>query len=98
MPEKLHWSEAADTILRRARAEGHTWDNIAALLGASRWTAIDRGRRLGARRPPPDFTPKPDLLRPPLPAGHPRSWDLLVTGTSLEGEPYPHPVFDLPRL
>jgi len=95
MPQKLHWSEAADTILRRARAEGHSWDSIAALLGVSRWTAIHRGQRIGARRPPPDFIPKPDLSRPPLPAGHPCSWGLLVAGTCLQGTPYPDPVFDL---
>lgn len=95
MPQKLHWSEATDTILRRARAEGHTWENIAALLGVSRWTAIDRGRRIGARRPPPEFIPKADLYRPPLPAGHPQSWGLLTQGTCLHGVVYPHPVFRL---
>ena len=93
MPQKLHWSEATDTVLRRARAEGHTWDNIAALLGVSRWTAIERGRRIGARRPPVEFIPRPDRFRPPLPAGHPRSWGLLTQGTVLEGVPYPLPVF-----
>ena len=46
MPQKLHWSEAADTILRRLRAEGETWDSIAATFGVSRWTAIERGQRL----------------------------------------------------
>ena len=93
MPQKLHWSEATDTVLRRARAEGHTWDSIAELLGVSRWTVIDRGRRIGARRPPPDFTPKPDLFRPPLPAGHPHSWGLINQGTCLHGVRYPPPVF-----
>lgn len=93
MPQKLHWSEATDTVLRRARAEGHTWDNIALLLGISRWTAIDRGRRIDARRPPAEFIPKPDLFRPPLPAGHPISWNLLTAGTCLRGVRYPHPVY-----
>jgi hypothetical protein len=96
MPEKLHWSEAADTVLRRARAEGCSWDTIAAVLGVSRWTAIHRGQRIGARRPPPDpvpadLDPKPDPFRPPLPAGHPVSWGLLTAGTCLEGTPYPEP-------
>lgn len=91
MPQKLTWTEAADTILRRLRAEGETWDSIAAALGLSRWTVIDRGRRIGARRPPPEFVPKPDLARPPLPAGHPISWGLLTQGTVLEGTPYPDP-------
>ncbi len=31
--------------------------------------------------------------RPPLPAGHPVTWGLLVAGTTLEGMGYPHPVF-----
>jgi len=91
MPQKLHWSEAADTILRRLRAEGEIWDSIAATLGVSRWTAIERGRRIGARRPPPEFVPKPDLARGPLRAGHPLSWGLLTRGTRLQGEPYPGP-------
>ena len=30
-----------------------------------------------------------DPNRDPLPAGHPRSWDILVRGTCLEGVPYP---------
>ncbi len=33
--------------------------------------------------------------RPPLPAGHPISWQLLTNGTSLEGARYPFPVFNL---
>ena len=31
--------------------------------------------------------------RPALPAGHPTSWGLLTSGTSLEGSDYPFPVF-----
>ena len=95
MPQKLYWSEATDTVLRRARAEGHTWADIATLLGVSRWTAIERGRRIGARRPPPEFVPKPDLHRLPLPAGHPLSWNLLTEQTCLRGVRYPHPVYRL---
>ncbi len=33
--------------------------------------------------------------RSPLPAGHPISWRLLIDGTTLEGSPYPYPVFNL---
>ncbi len=35
MPLKLNWSEAADTILRRQRAEGEIWDTIVTALSVS---------------------------------------------------------------
>ena len=93
MPIRLHWSEATDLKLRRLRAEGASWDAIAAALGVSRWTAIERGRLIGAQRPPPDYRAKPNLAREPLPAGHPQSWGLLTRGTALDGARYPYPVF-----
>jgi hypothetical protein len=93
MPRKIAWTDAQDTQIRRLRAEGATWDMVATALAATRWAVIDRGRRIGARLPPPDYTPPPeDPNRPPLPAGDPRSWDLLVHGTALEGMPYEPPV------
>lgn len=94
MPRKLPWTDAQDTQLRRLRSEGGTWDEIAAILGLTRWAVIERGRRIGARLPPPDFTPPPeDPAREPLPAGHRRSWGAITDGTSLDGVPYPLPVF-----
>ncbi len=94
MPAKHNWTNAQDTQIRRLRAEGATWDTIAAVLGMTRWATIERGRRIGARLPPPDFVPPPDdPAREPLPAGHPRSWDAVTAGTVLEGTPYPLPVF-----
>ncbi len=94
MPTKFNWTAAQDTQIRRLRAEGATWDAIAAILGLSRWSIIERGRRIGARRPPREFTPPhDDPARDPLPAGHPRSWDVLTAGTVLENTPYPLPVF-----
>ena len=94
MPRKLEWTDAQDTQLRRLRAEGATWDGIAAVLGLTRWAAMERGRRIGARRPPPDFVAPPeDPTREPLPAGHRHSWDRINEGTVLEGTPYPLPVF-----
>jgi hypothetical protein len=94
MPKKLHWTEAQDLAIRRMRVEGATWDAIAAALGVSRYTAIERGRRIGAPRPPPEFSPAPeDPRREPLPAGHPRSWSVITDGTLLEGTPYPLPCF-----
>ena len=32
--------------------------------------------------------------RPPLPSGHPLTWDLINRGTLLERAAYPYPVFD----
>lgn len=94
MPVQRRWTNAQDTQLRRLRAEGATWDSIAAILGMTRWATIDRGRRIGARRPPPDFVPPPDdPAREPLPAGHPRSWNAINAGTVLAGTPYPLPFF-----
>ena len=92
MPIKLLWADAQDTRIRQMRAEGATWDAIAAALGLSSSTIIERGRRIGARPPPPDFTPPPDdPHRPPLPAGHPRTWGVMNAGTVLADEPYPLP-------
>ncbi len=94
MPKKFIWSAAQDAQIRRLRAEGASWDMIAAILGLSRWAIIDRGRRIGARPPPREFIPPPeDPARDPLPAGHPRSWNALTAGTVLEGTAYPLPVF-----
>jgi hypothetical protein len=94
MPQKLVWTPAQDAQIKRLRAEGATWDAIAAALSVSRFTIIERGRRIGARRPPPPFTPPAeDPARLPLPAGHPRTWRPLTAGTVLEGSEYPLPVF-----
>jgi hypothetical protein len=94
MPHKIAWTPGQDAMIRRLRAEGATWDAIAMALLVSRFTVIERGRRIGARRPPPDFKPPPpDMSRPPLPAGHPQTWEALTAGTVLEGTDYPLPVF-----
>lgn len=94
MPPKTDWTEARDAQLRRFRAEGATWDVIAAALGVSRYTAIERGRRIGARKPPPEHKPVPeDPGRDSLPPGDPRTWGSLTEGTILAGSPYPLPVF-----
>jgi len=94
MINKHRWTAAEDNQLRRLRAEGATWDAIAAVLHLTRWTVIERGRRIGARRPPPDFVAPPeDPGREPLPPGHPRSWGAITADSVLEGTPYPLPVF-----
>jgi hypothetical protein len=92
MPLKLQWTDAQDTRIRRMRAEAATWDDIATALDLSRTTVIERGRRLGARPPPPEFVAPPeDPHRAPLPAGHPRTWGVMNAGTVLAAEPYPLP-------
>ena len=94
MPTKLAWTLAQDTRLRRLRGQGATWDDIAAVLGLTRWTVIERGRRIGAQLPPPEFVPEPeDPDREAMPAGDPRSWGSITAGTVMDGEPYPLPVF-----
>lgn len=94
MPTKFQWTAPQDAQIRRMRAQGATWDDIAASLGINRWSVIERGRRIGAHRPPPEFVPEPeDPEREPMPAGDRRSWDAINAGTVLEGAPYPLPVF-----
>ncbi len=93
MAKQRCWTDAQDTKLRRMRAEGATWDEIAAVLAVSSAIARERGRRIGARRPPPDFVPHEDPDREPLPPGHPRSWGCITEGTVLQGTPYPLPFF-----
>jgi hypothetical protein len=94
MPKKFIWTGAQDAQIRRLRVEGASWDVIAAILGLTRWTVIERGRRIGAQRPPREFVPPPDdPARDPLPAGHPRSWGAINDGTVLQDEPYPLPIF-----
>ncbi len=95
MPQKLIWSPPRDAELKRLRAEGETWDEIARLFGISRNAAIERGRRIGARLPvrpaPPPAARDPE--RPPLPAGHPITWGAITAATLLAETPYPLPVF-----
>lgn len=93
MPQKLLWTEPRDIALKRHRAEGASWDEIAAAFGISRNAVIERGRKIGASRPPREAAPSAPPDRGPLPAGHPLAWGLLTAGTLLAGAPYPHPVF-----
>ena len=94
MPKKYPRTDAQDAQIRRLRMEGASWDLVATVLGLSRWATIERGRRIGARLPPREHIPPPeDPARDALPAGHPRTWDVLTVGTLLENTPYPLPVF-----
>jgi hypothetical protein len=84
-----------DAKLRTLRGGGMTWDAIAAFMGLSRNTVLERGRKIGARR---FIQALPNAVveardRPARQAGHPLTWGLINAGTVLEGETYPYPVF-----
>jgi hypothetical protein len=96
MPQRLNWTEAADQTIHQMRAKGATWAAIGTILGLSRNTIIERGRRIHAAGGPsviprPVRVPEEDPNRSPLYAGHPVSWGLLTKGTLLEGTPYVPP-------
>ncbi len=94
MPSKVLWTQVRDNQIRQLRSDGASWDSIAEGLLLSRFTVIERGRRIGARKAPaaPRILPE-DPGREPLPPGHPNSWQALNSGSSLDGEPYPFPLF-----
>jgi hypothetical protein len=93
MPKRIEWTEVQDMKIKRMRAENASWDSIAVAVGVTRWTVIERGRRLGARLPPADSEPRrEDPERSPLPPGHKATWDVIIHGTCLEGLSYPIPA------
>jgi hypothetical protein len=93
MPERRDWTETADNTIRYMRAAGATWASIGGVLGLSRNTVIERGRRIQAPGGPVPV-PRPvrraedEPNRPALPAGHPIAWRVLTAGTLLEGTPF----------
>ena len=97
---RVGWTEALDAELRKLRWEGLSWDQIGVALGLSRWCTIERGRKIGAQRCPPELRQKnaPEARRADvgrgmlaLPPGHASTWKILVKGTSLEGADYAPP-------
>lgn len=102
MPEKIHWTEAADTLLVGLRHhKGASWTRVAQALGVSRNAALERGRRLRVllpERPAPPPAEAEAQERLPLPPGHPASWGALIAGTVLEGTAYPWPIPGVPAL
>jgi hypothetical protein len=97
MPFPIAWTMHADAHLLQLRAAGRPWHAVATELRVGRNAVIERARRLGlpplthvktATRPAPE---RVDRL--PLPPGHPVSWQAITAHTSLDGEPYPYPVF-----
>jgi hypothetical protein len=97
MPIPLTWSKHADAHLLKLRAAGLPWHAVASELRVGRNAAIERARRLGlpplTRIQPAPRPPIERIDRLPLPPGHPITWQAITVGTSVEGEPYPHPVF-----
>ncbi len=83
MPQARAWTEAADRTIRVMRGEGATWAEIGRILGMSRNTVIERGRRLRAEAPVRAIVVQErpisdDPNRLPLRAGHPITWALLT--------------------
>ena len=94
MSRKLAWTDAQDMQIRRRRAEGASWDAIAADLTLSLWAVTERGRRIGTGNLESDFVLAPDdPERDALPPGHPRTWNTINAGTVLEGAAYPWRLF-----
>jgi hypothetical protein len=97
MPFPIAWTMHADAHLLQLRAAGCPWRTVATELRVGRNAAIERARRLGLQplthiKPAPR-PPLERIDRPPLPPGHPVSWQAITAHTSLDGEPYPYPVF-----
>lgn len=91
MPSAIAWTEAGDATIRRMRDERASWDAIAMALGVNRWTAIGRGRHIGASlgEAAADATDEiSDRRRGPMPSGHPVSWGAITAGTCLAGAAY----------
>src|SRR5271155_1597203 len=95
MRGQVVWTAALDSEVRALRTAGLTWDAVAREMRLGRNTVLERGRRIGARRPRQHSEPATEEAadRPAKPAGHPDTWGLITAGTVLEGAPYPFPVF-----
>jgi hypothetical protein len=94
MRAHVRWTPELDGRLRQFRSAGMTWDGIACAMELGRNTVLERGRKIGARRDKlPQAAPAEARDRPARQAGHPETWGLITSGTLLEGEAYPYPVF-----
>ena len=92
MAQKLTWTTTQDNLIRGMREARATWEAIAASLGSTRSAVIERGRRIGAYRPPPPAClprdPYGDPNREALRPGDPRAWDILTENTLLAGSTF----------
>lgn len=84
----IDWSESMDRTIINERAAGRSWDHIGMLVGVARYTAIERGRLIGAKEPEKTDT-YIDPERAPLSAGDVATWGAINEGTSLAGCSYP---------
>ncbi|HUN44523.1 MAG TPA: AsnC family protein [Acetobacteraceae bacterium] len=91
---KRYWTEGQDTQIRRRRIEGANWETIAAELSLPVQAVAKRADRLGLSRAERTRPLPPDPTREPLPPGHPDSWNVLTSGTVLQGQPYPLRTFN----
>lgn len=98
MPRALDWTAERDALIGRLRAEGATWDQVAARLGVSRTAALERAKLLRrgdapvarpARAAAKAVEENVDRDRAPLAPGHPVAWGLLTAGTCLAGTAFP---------
>jgi hypothetical protein len=83
------WTDAEDETIRTMRGAGAAWSAIAAAVGVSIPTAIDRAAVLGVRDLPSAYANRAaqhraaeadpaDPAREPLPAGHARTWGAIA--------------------
>ena len=85
MPQARQWTEIADFTICQMRGGGATWAEIGRVLGLSRNTVIERGRRLRAEAPVKvvvtvmEEVASDDPNRGALRAGHPLTWGLLTS-------------------
>ena len=94
MTHILPWTDPMDARLTRLRREGEGWPEVSADLHLATTVVRARARCLGvAEWGPAEFrgaSVRPeDPNRPPLPAGHVRTWRILTDGTLLAGTPSP---------
>jgi hypothetical protein len=86
MPNTIVWTTDLDRSLTEYRASQWSWERIAAKLGISRFSLIERSRVISDV----EEHQKQDVSddRRPLPAGSGASWDAICANTCLSGAPY----------
>ena len=83
-----------DAAIVSGRLAGFSWDVVAATVNVARYTAIKRGRDIGAalgvNRPISEgVAERYDDDRQPLRAGSVETWGEINSGTCIEGADYP---------
>lgn len=92
MPKSYEWTNEQDDTIKLMRLHNASWDSIANAIGVSRWSASERGRKIGAVLGLVEKATVDDT-REPLPPGHAATWGAIIADTSLAGASYPYPVF-----